>query len=154
MTGRPDGTLRVTVGGTLVWTMGQPVPPFNVERQRTEGLTNNGGMRDGGEEGDDEKLQLEHGDICGVSTGWMLSSKIIHPCFYIFYPLSCEHEKPSVGDSLPPRVPSSGTLLPPRRASLVGVSFPRGFQSYHPSPSICSPGSIFWPISGFESRTT
>ena len=42
-------------------------------------LTDGGGVGSGDEEGDSEELENEHGDVGDVSTGWLMSSKGIHP---------------------------------------------------------------------------
>jgi len=39
-------------------------------------------MDDGDEKSDDEKLQLEHGDVGGVPTRWLVPSEGIHARFY------------------------------------------------------------------------
>jgi hypothetical protein len=55
-----------------------------VEGQRMGELTDGGGVRSGDEEDGSEELENEHGDVGDVSTGWLVSSKGIHPRFYIF----------------------------------------------------------------------
>ena len=55
-----------------------------VEEQRTGELTDGGGACSGDEEDGSEKLGDEHGNVGDVSTGWLMSSKGIHPRFYVF----------------------------------------------------------------------
>jgi hypothetical protein len=107
----PHGDLRRRkegAVGTLVSTTDQLVLPQN---DRTV---------DGGDEEDgDEKLHLEHGDVGGVPTGWLMCSKGIHPRFCIFPPLPCELGNPVLdlvlsdptSDTLPP-LPSQECGLP------------------------------------------
>jgi hypothetical protein len=42
-------------------------------------LTDGGGMHSGDEEDCSEELEGEHGDVGDVSTGWLMTSKGIHP---------------------------------------------------------------------------
>ena len=77
---------------TLVWTTAQLCVP------RSEGaLINSGGVHDGDEESDDETLQFEHGDVSGVVTGWLMSSKGIHPCFCVVSSFSASTRSPVLG---------------------------------------------------------
>ena len=55
-----------------------------------------GGVHHGDEEGDDEKLQLEHGDVWGFMT---LEEPTLG--FIQFSPFSCEDKKPGFGLALP-----------------------------------------------------
>jgi hypothetical protein len=47
-------------------------------------------VRDGNEEGGNDKLGADHDD----ATGWLMSSKEIRPRVYICSLISCECEKP------------------------------------------------------------
>jgi len=80
-----EGGISVIV--TLVWTTAGSTCII-AERQRTGEPTNTGGVHDasGGEESGNKKLQLEHGDVGGVSAGRLASSKGTYPRFYIFPP--------------------------------------------------------------------
>ena len=57
-------------------------------------------MRDDDEEGSDEKVQLEHGDVGRVSTGRLASSKAIGPRFYVLPLFPCEDKNPGAGYTL------------------------------------------------------
>ena len=95
---------------------------------------------DGGDEEDgDEKLHLGHGDLGGVPTGWLMSSKGRNPS-----PLSCEHENPVLDPIQPPihcllfRVGNVDFLFHwslPVYKSPPPTAFSQSSQSFRPSPS-------------------
>jgi hypothetical protein len=64
-------------------------------RQRAGELTDGGGVHNSDGEDGNEKLGEEHGDVCDVSTGWLMSLKETRPRFYSCYLISCE--QPGVG---------------------------------------------------------
>jgi hypothetical protein len=50
-----------------------------VEGQRIGELTDGDGVHSSDEKDGSEELEGEHGDVGDVSTGWLMSSKGIHP---------------------------------------------------------------------------
>jgi hypothetical protein len=109
----------------------------------TEELTDGGSVHSGDEEDGSEELEGEHGDVGDVSTGWLMSSKEIRPCLYIF---------PASGGSLtlgllPPHGFRNGDIdrsfVEAFRGTPSSTVFSHGFQSSPPisrsSPPVSCP---------------
>ena len=128
--------------------LGQRSVAVTAERWSTRELTDRGGVHEGGEEGDEDKLQLEHG-IVGP-TGLLVPSEGIHAPFYILSPISCGNEKPSARHVLRPIFCFLVGGLVSTGPDAHPSCFSQSFQSLRSSPSIhrCPPHVV--PVLSFS----